>query len=250
MTQIKPVLVFISAVLLANSQIEFVAAEFDWCSLKCNGNEHTMCVYKEGGPAECSEAKTGLSSDERELILHVHNVFREKVAKGKQHPQPPAANMHELVWDHELATVAQRWMDQCQLGLQHDKCRLASDGGKVGQNLGYFWSSAPIKDRAANLEERVRSWFDENQHFDKTLVSKWWTGDWHSYGHYTQLVWATTKRVGCGVSQIKKGNGYELKIGCNYGPAGNMRNFPVYKEGKPASDCKVKSKKYDGLCSS
>ena len=35
--------------------------------------------------------------------------------------QPAAVNLRELVWDDELAEVAQRWADQCMPGHDHDR---------------------------------------------------------------------------------------------------------------------------------
>ena len=36
------------------------------------------------------------------------------VARGRT-IQPPASNMKQMFWDNELAAVAQRWADQCQV---------------------------------------------------------------------------------------------------------------------------------------
>ena len=50
---------------------------------------------------------------EIKTILNKHNELRAKVANGQQIGQPPAANMKKLKWSSELATIAQRWADQC-----------------------------------------------------------------------------------------------------------------------------------------
>lgn len=44
-----------------------------------------------------------------------------KEKRGLPGPQPSAANMNALIWDDNLAEVAQRWADQCTF--QHDLCR-------------------------------------------------------------------------------------------------------------------------------
>merc|ERR1712013_499200 len=75
---------------------------------------HTMTVYP--GPAdECgNELKfTGLDEATKKTLLDKHNELRQKVASGGEAGQPGAANMKKLVWDDELATIAQRWTDQC-----------------------------------------------------------------------------------------------------------------------------------------
>lgn len=67
-----------------------------------------------------------MSEAEIQQILKLHNDFRAKIAIGMEHrgcpgPQPSAANMQELIWDHNMAAVAQKWADQCMF--QHDACR-------------------------------------------------------------------------------------------------------------------------------
>ena len=51
----------------------------------------------------------------KEAIVDVHNELRKKVAKGEEErgidgQQPKAANMRKLVWNDELAKIAQRYV--------------------------------------------------------------------------------------------------------------------------------------------
>jgi len=46
-------------------------------------------------------------------------------------------------------------------------------------------------------------------------------------GHFTQVIWASTKTVGCGLAQC---NGNDLLV-CNYSPAGNYDG--QYQENVP-----------------
>ena len=78
-----------------------------------------------------------LSEEAKQVIVDKHNELRRKIAKGEESRgvgggQPAAANMRELRWNDELATIAQRWTDQCTWG--HDKDRRKLDGTWVGQN--------------------------------------------------------------------------------------------------------------------
>ena len=46
--------------------------------------------------------KRGVSAKEQEIILDVHNVYRSQIAMGQERrgrpgPQPPAANMRQMV---------------------------------------------------------------------------------------------------------------------------------------------------------
>jgi len=47
-------------------------------------------------------------------------------------------------------------------------------------------------------------------------------------GHYTQLVWGSTTKLGCGAAKYKQGEFYLLHLVCNYGPSGNRIDDAVY----------------------
>ena len=78
-------------------------------------------------------------------------------------------------------------------------------------------------------------------------------------GHFTQLAWAQTWRIGCGkITYISKNHlqnnevtGQQLYI-CNYGVAGNFIRSEMYQKGEPCSQCPAGtscSSEYPGLCS-
>jgi hypothetical protein len=73
-------------------------------------------------------------------------------------------------------------------------------------------------------------------------------------GHYTQLVWAQTWRVGCGKTFYKPEDAQfaqQMYI-CNYGVAGNLIRSEMYIKGEPCSECPpgtTCSLEYPGLCS-
>lgn len=65
---------------------------------------HTACQ----SPAPwCRVVASGVSAAERTLILKIHNDFRSQVAQGRLPGFPAAADMQELLWDDEMADVAQ-----------------------------------------------------------------------------------------------------------------------------------------------
>ena len=73
----------------------------------------------------------------------------------------------------------------------------------------------------------------------------------HELGHYTQLVWAETNRVGCGFTSYSTDNRRINYYVCNYGPAGNFAGKEVYKMGPACSQCpaqSVCSTQYPNLC--
>lgn len=73
-------------------------------------------------------------------------------------------------------------------------------------------------------------------------------------GLYTQLIWAKTLYVGCGISMYKdveKPNMYLKFFVCNYGPRGNVVGESVYQKGPPCSKCSQgcsQDDRYKSLC--
>ncbi|KAJ8678489.1 hypothetical protein QAD02_014276 [Eretmocerus hayati] len=104
----------------------------DYCSI-CP--DHTMCLFGEEIGARCgSVTEGGVSEAQIGLIVKAHNNYRRKVARDWHQQGRPgaAASMLDLVWDDDLAEVAQRWVDQCPS--QNDVCR-NNPHFPVGQNL-------------------------------------------------------------------------------------------------------------------
>lgn len=49
-------------------------------------------------------------------------------------------------------------------------------------------------------------------------------------GHYSQLVWADTTKIGCGLMKYTESNGSEKQLFiCNYGPTGNWQGKAIYE---------------------
>lgn len=126
-----------------------------------------------------------------------------------------------LVWDPELAAVAQSWVDQCidnqpPAGLiDHNDGRSDNYPGYVGENV--YGSSGPATPTGA-----VGAWAAEEVNYDypsNTCAPN------QVCGHYTQIVWAASERLGCGISYCS-GLTYANSIVCNYSPGGNNGGWP------------------------
>ncbi|RZF35085.1 hypothetical protein LSTR_LSTR009677 [Laodelphax striatellus] len=181
-------------------------------------------------------------------VVEAHNLYRSTVALGKLENQPPAQNMQEMSWDDELAKTAQNYANQCVF--KHNKDR----GEGVGENLFIKMYGGPHTEREHNFTEAIMSWYDEHVHYKYKTVAQ---EDFHvrdlrtQTGHYTQVVWANTNKVGCGFASYSKTEEQrdELIYVCNYAPAGNFLGEYPYKEGEP--DCKangMSNSDLDGLC--
>ncbi|KOB73855.1 Catrin [Operophtera brumata] len=83
---------------------------------------------------------------------------------------------------------------------------------------------------------RTKNWFVEYKNFTYADPDV----DLPVTGHYTQMVWATSHKVGCGLAHCPGGPwGHFYNYVCHYCPGGNfdtITQFP-YKKGKPCDDC-------------
>jgi hypothetical protein len=116
-----------------------------------------------------------------------------------------AVGVPDLRWSPELAGTAQRWANQ--LGAQNCAMRHSGAPG-IGENL--TWASG----QRLSPTEVVASWVQEARSFNGPrgvcLPGA-------VCGHYTQVVWRSTRFVGCGMVSC---GGSEVWV-CNYSPPGN-----------------------------
>ncbi|KAL7299645.1 hypothetical protein TKK_0007407 [Trichogramma kaykai] len=177
----------------------------------------------------------GLTDEEKRAIVDEHNRLRMKVARGEEFrgapgPQPKPVRMETLVWDNKLAEAAQKLAYQCEM--KHDKCRHYPEES-VGQNLASIERSDPQQIRGLSVvKEMVNRWYEEVKYYNRNSVKSFnslYGAGGKQTGHYTQLVWAETNRVGCGAMKYFQGGYYKMLLVCNYAPAGNVQGMPVYR---------------------
>uniref|UniRef100_A0A8C3T9D3 Peptidase inhibitor 16 n=1 Tax=Chelydra serpentina TaxID=8475 RepID=A0A8C3T9D3_CHESE len=163
------------------------------------------------------ELSWSLTDDDKRLIVEMHNQYRSQVS-------PPAADMLKMSWAPDLEAFAKAYAAKCIWG--HNKER-----GRRGENL------FAITDEM-DVEVALEQWYNEHEHYNLT-TSKCTVGQ--MCGHYTQVVWANSERVGCGMQFCKTLHGVEdpdlYLLVCNYDPPGNVRGRKPYKEGSPCSKC-------------
>ncbi|KAM8777466.1 cysteine-rich secretory protein 3-like [Rhynchonycteris naso] len=154
-------------------------------------------------------------------IVNTHNDLRRSVF-------PPASNMLKMEWDSKAAENAQKWADKCIFS--HSKKQDRTIGERsCGENL--FQSSYPV-----SWTSVIQNWFAEKENFVYGLGPK------HAdemTGHYTQVVWYSSFKVGCGFAYCPNQETAEHLFVCQYCPAGNIRSnlsFP-YLQGTPCASC-------------
>ncbi|XP_054918087.2 venom allergen 5-like isoform X2 [Dermacentor andersoni] len=183
-----------------------------------NGVVHTACQPRN---RNCTILVRGLSNHEKKDFLRRHNKLRSLVAMGRLRGYKPAANMYELVWDDELAEVAQALADQCG-DMMHDRAdaRFTRRFRLTGQNLASERRSNDV--RKIGSLGFVDTWFKEHRdyppyqvkHFEPSFGRR-------PTGHFTQVIWADTRYLGCGFTMFRmKGDlsvmPYQKHYVCNY----------------------------------
>jgi hypothetical protein len=125
-----------------------------------------------------------------------------------------------LEWDDGLARDAAAWAGQLQASGEFEHSPDAGeDEEPQGENLWMGTASA------YSPEEMVELWIAEKKHYRPGVfpaVSR--TGNLDDVGHYTQLVWAETGRVGCAVARGRQDD----VLVCRYSSAGNVIGERVF----------------------
>jgi len=152
-----------------------------------------------------------------------------------------ADNMNKIVWDEHLAKLAQGWANQCKWKHGDTNC----DGTPIGQNM-FFVAGGKSHIPTVNISTAMRLWYEEkpNYHFENRTCD-----DGKMCGHYTQVVWAKTRKMGCAIAYCPildyddKADDQDPRNAslfvCDYTPAGNYRGQDAYVKGNggPCSQC-------------
>ncbi len=141
---------------------------------------------------------TAASSIEQQL-LDAQNAVRARVG------------IPQLTWSDKLARAAQEWAD---LLVKEGSFRHRPDS-PWGQNLYAVMGAEYLP------QQIVNGWAGEAKDFD--LAANKCKED-RICGHYTQIVWRSTKQVGCAVA---RGGNREVWV-CEYSPRGNHAGMRPY----------------------
>ncbi len=149
-------------------------------------------------PGKVYKAQNGINKNDIKVLLREHNRVRADVGVGK------------LAWSDKLGRYAQAWANH----LAATTCRMKHrpNKGKWQQHYGenLFIGTAGFY----SVREAVLAWESEKADYHYGTF----TGNSRKpIGHYTQVVWKDSSKVGCGQA-LCKGN---LIVACNYDPPGN-----------------------------
>lgn len=160
-------------------------------------------VFTLTGPA-LAAGPSQVDQQSIQTILDKHKKARDEV------------KVAHLTWDEGLASDAQAWADT-----------LASRGGKLEHNVDQLNHSnegenlASSTSQSASPASGVDLWYAEKPLLDaapnKTAFNDS-DQDWKKWGHYTQMVWSTTTKIGCGTATGSFGR----VTSCRYRAKGNI----------------------------
>ena len=148
------------------------------------------------------QANIGTSTSVEERLLASHN--RERAAAG----------IPALKWDENLEASAERWGDHlAKLGRLEHYPDDPSNPDPEGENL---WAGTR---GAWTPEEMVGLWIAEKKNFKPGVFpANTRTGNLEDVGHYTQLMWRSSRNVGCAIT---KGARFDF-LTCRYSEGGNV----------------------------
>ncbi|RCV06399.1 hypothetical protein SEVIR_1G160400v4 [Setaria viridis] len=118
-----------------------------------------------------------------------------------------------IAWNNTVAAYAQTVAAE-----RSDNCALLHSNGPYGENI--FWGSAGANWTAADA---VGAWVAEKQYYNCNDNS---CSAGQSCGHYTQVVWANSIKLGCAMVVCDSQRG--MFIVCEYEPRGNVLGVPPY----------------------
>ena len=183
-----------------------------WCAKKktCDAKAKRVCKKKCGtceGDEDNDNNDNNNDNDNkpdpfRDATLATHNKYR------RMH------GVEEMVWDQKVAKFSQKWCNY----LRDTGSFKHSQGSGYGENL--YLRTGSNSDKIDAGEGAVTGWYNEISEYEFNSP-----GFSFATGHFTQVVWKTSTRLGCAVSQKKESSYTKSYVCCNYSPPGNSGNY-------------------------
>ena len=202
-------------------------------STSLNSNAVGSSAVNSGGGSTAGQtpvvlvAEANATEAEKKAIVDRHNYYRNDAS----------STIPELVWDDELAKHAQTWAnylaenysneDASAGRLPHAKSyetdKHSEDAYNEGENIAnstkhigyvadtpidtsleYAYNAKGDAEELLNVNGAVDAWASEAFYYDYTTNKTNTPGK--IVGHYTQIIWKNTKKVGCGKAISKNIN--------------------------------------------
>ncbi|MBN3316617.1 CL18A protein, partial [Atractosteus spatula] len=165
-----------------------------------------ICRKTSDPPRCCNSALSFLPElgvKEHFRIVSLHNWLRSRVT-------PTAANMQKMEWSGKLAVLAQDRAASCP-----------EDSALEGEHSDHMgWSIHDSASGSTSFPEVIDLWFQEGQDYNYLSGQ---CGENRTCHHYTQMVWATSSRVGCAQHVCQRAGSQRELFVCAYSPGGNWK---------------------------
>jgi hypothetical protein len=173
-----------------------------------------------GGDESSAPPADGPAADSPFAVafLDAHNAVRAGTFPGVTVSPAPAPALPALTWSQAAADVAQAWADGCTYGHNPDR---DADGVLRGENIA---ATAPAGRDDVTPGHVVGLWGGEWVDYDYAANA---CAAGEVCGHYTQLVWRETLRVGCAMASCSVRSPFGPSFPtwdffvCDYEPPGN-----------------------------
>ena len=163
-----------------------------------------------------------MSATDKAYCLKYHNVLRAEAG---------AADMELLTWNDSLAKTAKVFVESCKWGFHSRPPVPDTNFTAYGQNI------ATVEGPQINVVDTIKAWHDGKQYYDYLTLGCTINAQ---CGHYTQLVWSSTKQLGCHYHYCNKKQpllSNTMYFSCVYTPWGNWEKQKPYAKGRACSKC-------------
>ncbi|XP_010530683.1 PREDICTED: pathogenesis-related protein 1-like [Tarenaya hassleriana] len=144
------------------------------------------------------------------LVAHTRAQDRPQDFVDAHNRARAAVGVGPIRWDETVAAYARDYANR-----RRGDCRLVHSSGPYGENIA--WSSGDMSGVSA-VQMWVNEKADYNYNTNTCRAGK-------VCGHYTQVVWRKSVRLGC--AKVRCNNGGTF-ITCNYDPPGNFNGERPY----------------------
>ncbi|KAF1747076.1 hypothetical protein GCK72_023535 [Caenorhabditis remanei] len=156
----------------------------------------------------------------KEWLVSYHNVYRAK------------HNAPALINDLVLESRGKRWADELAY---HKGCLVHEQPRTYGENL-FFFGARHLPSPQTLAAAIIQSFYLEGIGYN---YSSWKPMSFFKTGHFTQLIWKDSRKIGVGVSIVKSSsirsqcvssspNMYFIFVVVKYDPAGNFESQKSY----------------------
>lgn len=164
-------------------------------------------------PAQQAPAPSTDYGNYEQTMLEQHNVHRRNHSAG------------DLTWDATLAQYALNTANTCKFA--HD---MNQGGGGYGQNLASWGGTGSLEGTRVKTAASgvTNQWYNGEMELFQGLYGQSEPSSmsgFEGWGHFTQLVWKDTTKVGCATVQCAPGTVLSFQSWytvCNYNPPGNF----------------------------